>query len=118
MGSGEGAIRSALEGAMIGLLKQYYGKGPASAKAMMTDDYAVVVLEGGLTRNEETLVATGQEEEVRRFRLAFQQSVRETVIQAVASATGRQVLTYHSQVVFGPFRSFELFVLGPEYPTG
>lgn len=107
----EGAIRTALEGAMTALFKQYYGKGPAAAKAMTLDEYAVIVLEGGLTRNEETLLQKGLEEEVRRFRLAFQQSVRDHAMAAVKDATGRRVLGYHSQVTFDPFRSFEVFVL-------
>jgi hypothetical protein len=27
---------------------------------------------------------------------------------------GREVLTYHSQIVFHPARAFEIFVLAPE----
>lgn len=110
-GDSAGAVRSAVEAAMVSLLKRYYGKGPSAAKALIRDEYVVVVLEGGLTRNEETLLEAGQEEDVRRFRLAFQQSVREQAQEAVAQATGREVLTYHSQVMFDPFRSVEIFVL-------
>jgi uncharacterized protein YbcI len=107
----DGAVRAALEAAMVGLFKQYYGKGPAAAKAVMRDEYAFVVLEGGLLRNEETLLENGLEEEVRRFRLAFQQSVRERATEAVREATGRKAIGYHSQVLFHPFRSVEIFVL-------
>lgn len=106
-------MRAALEAAMVGLFKHYYGKGPEAAKAVVQDEYVFVVLEGGLTRNEETLLEAGREEEVRRFRLAFQESVRERAQEAVRQATGRRVLAYHSQVMFDPFRSFEIFVLGP-----
>lgn len=109
--SGEGAVRLALENALVGLFKQHYGKGPAAAKAILRDEYVVVVLEDGLTRNEETLIETGQEDEVRRFRLAFQQSVQDEARQAVSQATGRTVVAYYSQVTFHPFRCFELFVL-------
>lgn len=102
---------------MVSLLKQYYGKGPSAAKALLRDEYVVVFLEGGLTRNEETLLQAGFEEEIRRFRLAFQQSVRNEAMQAIAVATGRKVLTYHSQVMFHPFRGVEMFVLEAE-PAG
>jgi uncharacterized protein YbcI len=72
------------------------------------------VLEGGLTRNEETLLAAGHEAIVRSYRLQFQQAVRDQFTGAVERITGRRVLDYHSQVLFDPPRSFELFVLdGP-----
>jgi uncharacterized protein YbcI len=105
-----GSVRSELEGAMVALFKQYYGKGPEAAKAVIRDEYVFLVLEGGLTRNEETLLEAGQEEEIRRYRLAFQESVRERVESAISEIMGRPA-TYHSQVTFHPFRSFEIFVL-------
>ena len=70
-----------------------------------------VALEGGLTRNEETLLADGKENEVRRFRLSFQETVSEPAMSAVAELTGRAVIGYHSQIVFRPTRVFEIFVL-------
>jgi hypothetical protein len=33
---------------------------------------------------------------------------------AVEELLGRNVLTYHSQIVFDPARTFEIFVLAPE----
>jgi len=108
-----GSLRTALANAMVGLKKQYYGKGPTGAKAWILDDYVFVAMEGGLTRNEETLLADGKEDLVRRYRLSFQETMSETTMSAVAELTGREVLTYHSQIVFGPTRSFEIFVLEP-----
>lgn len=101
---------------MVALYKQYYGKGPAAAKAVLRDEYAFVVLEDGLARNEETLLAEGREEEVRRFRLAFEQAVADKAKQAVAEVTGRNVVAYHSQIIFQPVRSFEMFVLESDEP--
>lgn len=109
-----GSLRAALANAMVGLKKHYYGRGPTAAKAWILDDYVFVVLEGGLTRNEETMLADGKEDEIRRFRLSFQETVGETAMNAVAELTGRNVLTYHSQIVFHPARMFEIFVLEPE----
>ena len=109
-----GSLRSALANAMVGLKKQYYGKGPTAAKAWILDDYVFVALEGGLTRNEETLIADDKEDLVRTYRLAFQETVGDVTMRAVAELTGRDVLTYHSQIVFHPMRAFEIFVLAPE----
>jgi uncharacterized protein YbcI len=108
-----GSLRAALANAMVGLKKHYYGRGPTAAKAWILDDYVFVALEGGLTRNEETLLADGKADEVRRFRLAFQETVGAAAMNAVAELTGRNVLTYHSQIVFDPPRAFEIFVLEP-----
>ena len=109
-----GSVRAALANAMVGMKKQYYGRGPTAAKAWLLDDYVFVALEGGLARNEETLLADGKADDVRRYRLSFQETMGETVMGAVAEITGRRVLTYHSQIVFDPVRTFEIFVLEPQ----
>src|ERR1700757_5237559 len=70
-----GSVRTALANAMVGMKKQFYGRGPTAAKAWILDDYVFVVLEGGLTRNEETLLADGKEDLVREYRLSFQETV-------------------------------------------
>ena len=109
-----GSVRAALANAMVGMKKQYYGRGPTAAKAWILDDYVFVALEGGLARNEETLLADGKADDVRRIRLSFQETMGDTVMGAVAEITGRRVLTYHSQIVFDPVRTFEIFVLEPQ----
>ena len=108
-----GSLRMALANAMVGMYKQFYGRGPTAAKAWILDDYVFVAMEGGLTRNEETLLADGKADLVRRYRLSFQETVGETVMGAVEELVGRRVLTYHSQIVFDPARTFEIFVLEP-----
>jgi len=113
-GQQPGSLRAAIANAMVGLKKQYYGRGPEGAKAFVEDDYIFVVLEGGLTRNEETLLAAGRQDLVRQYRLAFQEVVGDTATGAVEELTGRRVIGYHSQIVFDPARAFEIFVLEPE----
>src|SRR3712207_6454494 len=73
-----GTLRMALSNAMVGLKKQYYGKGPSRARSYLMDEYVLVVMEGGLTRSEETLLAAGKADLVRDYRLAFQGTVTET----------------------------------------
>jgi uncharacterized protein YbcI len=109
-----GELRAALSNALVALMKEHYGKGPTAAKSFVNDEYVFTVLEGGLTRNEETLIASGEHDLVRRYRGVFQQAVRAEFTGAVERITGRRVLDYHSQIVFDPPRSFEMFVLdGP-----
>jgi uncharacterized protein YbcI len=109
-----GSVRAALANAMVGMKKQYYGRGPTAAKAWILDDYVFVAMEGGLTRNEETLLADGKEDVVRSYRLSFQETMSAPTMQAVTEITGRRVLTYHSQIMFDPTRAFEIFVLEPQ----
>jgi uncharacterized protein YbcI len=106
-----GEVRAALSNAIVALMKEHYGKGPTAAKSFINDEYVFIVLEGGLTRNEETLLGAGQSDIVRDYRLRFQQVVRDEFCGAVERITGRSVLDYHSQIVFDPPRSFEVFVL-------
>ena len=112
-----GSMRLAISNALVGVKKQLYGKGPVKAKTYINDNYVFTVLEGGLTRNEETLIAAGEHALVRQYRLRFQEAVAETITTAVAEVTGRNVLAYHSQIVFDPDRAFEIFVLD-EPPEG
>jgi len=107
-------VRARVANAMVGLKKEHFGRGPTAAKAWMLDDYLFVAMEGGLTRNEETLLAAGREDVVRAYRLTFQEVVAATSIAAVEEITGREVANYHSQIVFHPTRAFEIFTLQPE----
>jgi len=109
-----GSMRTALANAMAGMKKELYGRGPTAAKAWILDDYVFVAMEGGLTRNEETLLADGKEDLVREYRLSFEETVSATAMGAVEELLGRRVLTYHSQIVFDPPRTFEIFVLEPQ----
>jgi|SRR5215212_6133352 len=107
-------LRADISNAMVGLKKEFYGKGPTKAKTYINDNYILCVMQGGITRNEETLLAAGQESLVREYRLKFQEAMAAPTTEAIERLTGRKVLGYHSQIVFDPEHGFEIFVLdGP-----
>jgi uncharacterized protein YbcI len=106
-----GGARASISNAIVGLFKEFYGKGPTAAKTYFNDDWVFVVLEDGLTRNEETLIAAGEQDMVRAYRLRFQEVMRERVCHTIRELTGRSVLTYHSQLLFDPTRTVEMFLL-------
>lgn len=114
----QGSVRARISDAMVGIKKELYGKGPTGAKTYLNDAYVFVVLEGGLTRNEQTMLAGGEDDLVRTFRLRFQAIVAETATKAIEEITGRRVLTYHSQIVFDPVRAFEIIVLDEPPSSG
>jgi uncharacterized protein YbcI len=105
------SIRAEVSNAMVGLKKDFYGKGPTKAKTFLNDNYVFCVMEGGLTRNEQTLIERGHEDLVRTYRLRFQEAMEGPTVEAVQRITGRSVIGYHSQIVFNPGRTFEIFVL-------
>jgi uncharacterized protein YbcI len=108
-----GTLRTALANALVGMQKEFYGLGPTAAKAWILDDYVFVAMQGGLTRNEMTLLADGKRDLVRRYRLSFQETMGPKITAAIGDLVGREVLTYHSQILFDPPRTFEIFVLEP-----
>ncbi len=109
----QGEQRAAIANGIVALFKEFYGKGPVAAKTYFNDDWVFVVLDGGLTRNEQTLVEAGEHELVRTVRLRFQEAMTKTICGTVEEIVGRRVLTYHSQVMFEPARTVEMFLLEP-----
>jgi uncharacterized protein YbcI len=105
------ALRSAVSNAMTGLKKEFYGKGPDRVRTYFNDSFIFCVLEGGLTRNEQTLLDNDEAELVRTVRIRFQAAMTKPVTEAIEQITGRTVLGYHSQIVFDPTITFEVFAL-------
>lgn len=106
-----GNVRSAISNALVALMKEHYGKGPTRAKTYLNDLFVFSVLEDILVPSERTLVDRGEKEAVRTYRLTFQRAMEKEFEQAVAAATGRTVLAYHSQVLFDPDIAIEMFRL-------
>ncbi|HWT91624.1 MAG TPA: DUF2294 domain-containing protein [Solirubrobacteraceae bacterium] len=90
--------------------KHYFGKGPVGAKSYMFDDMLFVVMHGGLTTAEETMLDFGEADLVRQFRQTFENRMTEHLTGVIEDLTGRKVLTYQSQVLFQPHRVIEMFV--------
>ena len=111
------SLAAGISNAMVGLKKRFHGKGPQKAQTFLHGRYVFTVLEGGLGRDEETLIAAGHADEVRRQRLVFQEAMTKPTTEAVEQLTGRHVLGYHSQIVFDPPVTVEFFVLDEPLDT-
>lgn len=105
---------AAVSNSVVAIFSECYGRGPTKAKSYAFDNFVVTVLEDLLTTVERTLVNNGEQDLVRRVRLAFQTIEAERFKDAVAEVMGRPVVAYHSQVVFDPPIGFEIFVLEPQ----
>jgi Na+-translocating membrane potential-generating system (MpsC) len=71
--SGVGGVRGNISRRIVQLHKEFYGKGPTQAKTYYHDDVVVVVMSGGFTRVEETLLREGRGDSVIQQRKDFQE---------------------------------------------
>ncbi len=103
---------AAISREMVRIAAEHYGRGATEAKSYQCDDFLFCVLKGGLTTVELNLLDHEDTTFVRELRLRFQAHNRETFTSAVEAVSGREVLTYHSQVLFDPHYVVEMFLLG------
>lgn len=97
-------------------MKGFYGRGPTKAKSYLIDDLLFVVMRGGITEAEQTLLDAGKADAVRAFRQHFENVMGERLIGTVEQLTERKVVTYQSQVLFDPHTIIEIFLF--EKPFG
>lgn len=67
-----GDVRANIARRIVQLHKEFYGKGPTKAKTYYHEDIVVVLLRGGFTRVEETLLQGGRGDSVLQQRSDFQ----------------------------------------------
>jgi len=97
---------------IVGLFREYYGRGPTRAKSYMLEDrYVITILRDTLTTVERTLAEQGEIKMVRDVRLTFQEAMADSFKGVVEKATGRRVASYHSQILVEPDVGFEFFLL-------
>lgn len=96
---------------IVGLLKEFYGKGPEKAKTYLHDDLVIVLLRGGFTRVEETLLEAGEGEAVIRQRMTFQNVMRERFSEIIEAETGRKVVAFMNGSHQEPDLLAEIFLL-------
>ena len=107
-----GDVLAQLSDDMVRAKKQFFGKGPEQAKSYMLDDMLFVVMRGGLTTAEQTMLRFGRQNMVRQFRQLFENEMTEVLTGLVEETTGRTVVNYQSQIMFDPDIIVEMFVFG------
>lgn len=108
-----GDVLTAISDGLVALLKEFYGRGPTRAKCYFQDDLVVVILRGGFTRVEETLLEGGRGAAVIEQRMEFQELMRERFESVVEEATGRNVIGFMSGNQQDPDMMCEVFLLDP-----
>lgn len=111
------SVSAQVSRAVVGTMKDLYGRGPVHAKTYFCDEYIFCTMSGGLTRDEETMMRAGEHEAVRAYRLTFQRVIAPELIRRVEDVVGRKIVAYHSQVLFDPDRLVEIFLMDPAEET-
>jgi uncharacterized protein YbcI len=104
-----GDMLARLSDEMVRAKKQFFGRGPEQAKSYMLDDLLIVVMRGGLTTAEQTMLRFGRENLVREFRQLFENDMTKVLTGLVEQTTGRTVVNYQSQIMFDPDIIVEMF---------
>ena len=113
-----GRLLARISNEFVTMLKEYWGLGPVQAKSYMMDDLLLIVMRGGMTTAERTMLDFGQHDLVRSFRQTFENEMTQKLTGQIEELTGRKVLTYQSQVLFDPFVVAELFVFEEKASAG
>ena len=114
-----GSLYVSISNVIVGLMREYTGRGPTKARTTLRENLVVVLLEQTLTKGEQVLVDKGRAENVLALRREYQEAMREEAMRKVAEITGRQVLAMMSANHIDPDLAVELFVLdGPPTNLG
>jgi uncharacterized protein YbcI len=111
---GPRSVNSQICDAAVRLLREYTGRGPTKARAMVNGDSVMIVLGDTLTRGERKLVSTGKGDRVLQLRHDFQLVMRDELVEAVEHALDRKVIAFMSQNHIDPDLAVEIFILQPE----
>ena len=103
-----------LTNAMVRLYKELFGRGPTKARTDYAGpDTVVSTIENSLTSAERNLVALGEDQRVREFRMFFQHASEHEFEETVEEITGRKVRAFVSGIDTARDVSSEVFYLEP-----
>ncbi|HEY4996614.1 MAG TPA: Na-translocating system protein MpsC family protein [Solirubrobacteraceae bacterium] len=111
--SESGAALAAISRRIVGLLKEHYGKGPTQARTYYSGELVVVLLSGGFTQAERTLIEDGRTRAVMELRAQLQEVMNDRFRQVIEEELQRSVLAFMSAAHYDPDYNAEVFVLAP-----
>jgi uncharacterized protein YbcI len=113
-GSPPGALKNEISSAIVQLLHDYTGRGPAGARTYVADDLVTVVLRDTMTAGETNLVSAGHEAFVLELRHKFQMAMKDDSVEVIERLTGRNVVAFMSTNNIEPDIAAEIYMLEPE----
>jgi uncharacterized protein YbcI len=104
-----GELLAAISTKVVKLLREHYGRGPMKAKTYVLDDLIVCVLRDGHTTIEQTMMESGEEQQVLDMRRNFQRMMAAEYKGIIEKLTGRTVVAFLSQTHVDPDITMEIF---------
>jgi uncharacterized protein YbcI len=104
-----GELLAAISTKVVKLLREHYGRGPMKAKTYVLDDLIVCVLRDGHTTIEQTMMESGEPEQVLDMRRNFQRMMAAEYKGIIEDLTGRTVVAFLSQTHVDPDITMEVF---------
>ena len=105
------SVYLAISNAVVGVLREYTGRGPTKARTTIRDNVVLVMLEQTLTKGEQVLVDKGRGDRVLALRREYQEAMREPTSDKVAQLTGRNVIAMMSANHLNPDLGAEIYIL-------
>ncbi len=116
--SESGAALAAISRRIVGLLKEHYGKGPTQARTYYSGELVVVLLSGGYTQAEKTLIEDGRTRAVMELRAQLQEVMNDRFRQVIEEELQRSVVAFMSAAHYDPDYNAEIFVLAARGEDG
>ena len=113
----DGGTLTALSNAVVQIVRDYTGRGPTQARAVVRDNLVVVLMQETLLKAEHSLINDDKGRLVVEMRRSFQQTMRAELSAAVERITERKVIAFMSDSHLEPDYSVEVFVLEPDGAT-
>jgi uncharacterized protein YbcI len=110
-GATSGNLLLDIANTFVAIHKDYFGRGPTKARAQVSRDVVVVLLEGGYSRAEQTLREHGRDEVVNEGRMAMQATIEQAGVEAIERLVGRRVYSFMSANDPSKELQAEVFVL-------
>lgn len=110
-------LLSRISNEMVRAQKTYFGRGPERAKSYLLDDFLLIVMRGGFLPVERTMLEGGKEDIVRQYRQDYENEMTDRLVGKMEELTGREIVTYQSQVMFDPDIVIEIFFFDQDAAT-
>jgi uncharacterized protein YbcI len=108
----DGPLAAQITTAVVGLFRDYTGRGPTKARTFLNEELVHVLLEDTMTTADRQLAEGGEEEFVLELRRKFQTTMRDDLVNVVEQLGGRRVIAFMSDNTLEPDMALESFVLG------
>jgi uncharacterized protein YbcI len=109
-----GTLAADVSRSIVGLIRDYTGRGPTQARTIINPDTVMVLLSDTLTKGERKLIEHGKIDHVLQTRQQVQRMMHEDAVAIIESAFDRKVIAFMSDNHTDPDMAAEVFVLEPE----